>query len=119
MEWLRRQPRRDGPDMSPDVSKGLIVVRQQIEELDALAKQTLQDLNTVAGTERVAKWKVLTVTLITNAVGPLEGQAFARIQPGPSFTNDLIEEFTDLVECYRSPLMILAKRLSKASPTGS
>ena len=105
--------------MSPDIPKGLTVVRQQIEELDALAQQTLQDLNTVAGTERVAKWKVRTVTLITNAVGPLEGQAFARIQPGPSFTNDLVEEFTDLVECYRSPLLILAKRLAQATPTGN
>lgn len=105
--------------MSPDIPKGLTVVRQQIEELDALAKQTLQDLNTVAGTERVAKWKIRTVTLITNEVGSLEGQAFARIQPGPSFTNDLVEEFTDLVECYRSPLLILAKRLAQAPPTGN
>ncbi len=105
--------------MSPDISKGLTVVRQQIEELDALAKQTLQDLNTVAGTERVAKWHVRTVALITDAVGPLEGQAFARIQPGPSFTNDLVDEFTDLVEYYRSPLMILAKRLAQISPAKS
>ena len=99
--------------------KGLSVVRQQIDELESLEKQTLQDLNTVAGTERIAKWKEHTVALITNTVGPLEGQAFARIQPGPSFTNDLVEEFADLVECYRSPLIILAKRLSQAPPTGS
>ena len=105
--------------MSPDMSKGLTVVRQQIEELDTLARQTLQDLNTVAGTERVAKWKERTVALITTTVGPLEGQALARIQPGPSFTNDMVEEFTDLVECYRSPLVILAKRLAQAPPTGS
>lgn len=105
--------------MSPDMSKGLTVVRQQIEELDTLARQTLQDLNTVAGTERVAKWKERTVALITTTVGPLEGQAIARIQPGPSFTNDMVEEFTDLVECYRSPLVILAKRLAQAPPTGS
>jgi hypothetical protein len=103
--------------MSADVSSGLTVVRRQIEELDALAGQTLQDLNTVAGTDRVAKWKARTVALIIDAVGPLEGQAFARIQPGPSFTNDLVEEFTDLVECYRSPLMILAKRLEAQSPS--
>lgn len=105
--------------MSPDMSKGLTVVRQQIEELDTLARQTLQDLNTVAGTERVAKWKERTVALITTTVGPLEGQAIARIQPGPSFTNDMVEEFTDLVECYRSPLVILAKRLAQTPPTGS
>lgn len=105
--------------MSSDISDGLTVVRQQIEELNALAGQTFQDLNTVAGTERIAQWKERTVALIIKTVGPLEGQAFARIQPGPSFTNDLVEEFADLVECYRSPLIILAKRLSHASPTGN
>lgn len=105
--------------MSPDISKGLTVVRQQIDELETLEKQTLQDLNTIAGTERIAKWKEHTVSLITNTVGPLEGQALARIQPGPSFTNDLVEEFVDLVECYRSPLMILAKRLASIPPTKS
>lgn len=105
--------------MSPDNSKGLSVVRQQIDELETLKKQTLEDLNTVAGAERIAKWKARTVTLITDTVGHLEGQAIARIQPGPSFTNDLVEEFTDLVECYRSPLMILAKRLARISPAKS
>lgn len=104
--------------MLPNVSKGLTLVRRQIDELETLEKQTLEDLNTVAGTERIAKWKERTVALITETVGPLEGQAFARIQPGPSFTNDLVEEFVDLVECYRSPLIILAKRLSQAPPTG-
>lgn len=104
--------------MLPNVSKGLTLVRRQIDELETLEKQTLQDLNTVAGTERIAKWKERTVALITETVGPLEGQAFARIQQGPSFTNDLVEEFVDLVECYRSPLIILAKRLSQVPPTG-
>jgi hypothetical protein len=107
--------------VSPDISQGLTVVRQQIEELDALAKQTLQDLNTVAGTERVAKWKVRTAALIASKVSPQEGQKFANIQPGPSFTNDLIEEFTDLIECYRTPLSALAKQLtpSPAHPNGN
>jgi hypothetical protein len=105
--------------VSPDISKGLTVVRQQIDELETLEKQTLQDLNTVAGTERVAKWKARTVALITNTLGHREGQTFASVQPGPSFTHDLVEEFTDLVECYRTPLRILAKQLSQAPPTGS
>jgi hypothetical protein len=107
--------------VSPDISQGLTVVRQQIEELDVLAKQTLQDLNTVAGTERVAKWKVRTAALIASKVSPQEGQKFANIQPGPSFTNDLIEEFTDLIECYRTPLSALAKQLtpSPAHPNGN
>jgi hypothetical protein len=103
--------------MSHDVSTGLTIVRQQIAELDALAKQTLHDLNTVAGTERVAKWKACTAALIGSAVSPQEGEKFASIQPGPSFTHDLVEEFTDLIECYRTPLMALAKQLSHTPPT--
>lgn len=101
------------------MSKGLTVVRQQLDELGTLEKQTLQDLNTVAGAERIAKWKTRTVALITNAVGDREGHTFANVHPGPSFTHDLIEEFTDLVECYRTPLMRLAKQLSQAPPTRS
>ncbi len=105
--------------MSHEVSRGLAVVQQQIKELDALAKQTLQDLNTVAGTERVAKWKAKTVALIAEAVGPQEGQKFAGIHPGPSFTNDMVEEFTDLIECYRTPLAALVKQLAQAPRPGS
>lgn len=104
--------------MSQEVSKGLAVVQQQIKELDALAKQTLTDLNTVAGDERVAKWKVRTVALLTEAVGPAEGQKFAAIHPGPSFTNDLVEEFNDQIEAYRAPLATLAKQLA-ATPRPS
>jgi hypothetical protein len=36
-----------------------------------------------------------------------------------AFTNDLIEEFTDEVECYRSYLVALAKRLRTAVPPAS
>ena len=90
------------------------MVQQQIKELDALAKQTLEDLNTVAGDERVAKWKAKTVALLTEAVGQQEGQKFAGIHPGPSFTNDLVEEFTDLIDLYRTPLATLAKQLAQA-----
>lgn len=107
--------------MSQDVHKSLAVIQQQIKELDSLAKQTLQDLNTVAGTERVAKWKARTVALITEAVGQPEGQKFAGIHPGPSFTNDMVEEFTDLIDCYRTPLAALAKQLAQTprpSPGG-
>ncbi len=105
--------------MSSNPSMGLTVVRQQIDELQTLEQQTLQDLNTVAGTERIAKWKARTVALITNTVGHQEGRAFAGVHPGQSFTNDLLEEFTHLVECYRTPLKALAKRLAQAPPTGS
>jgi hypothetical protein len=100
--------------MSQDEQKSLVVIQQQIKELDALAKQTLQDLNTVAGTERVTKWKARTVALLTEVVSQQEGQKFAGIHPGPSFTNDMVEEFTDLIDCYRTPLAALAKQLAQA-----
>ena len=102
--------------MSTDMGNGLAVVQQQIVELDKLAQQTLEDLNTVAGAERVAKWKDRTVALLTSAVGPREGQKFADIRPGPSFTNDLVEEFSDLIDSYRAPLTALAKQLAQAPP---
>ncbi|MDH5668432.1 MAG: hypothetical protein OEY86_10505 [Nitrospira sp.] len=105
--------------MTHDSTQGLAVVRQQIAELDALLKQTTQDLNTVAGAERVAKWRIKTVALLTDAVGQEAGKKFAGIQPGPSFTNDLLEEFTDLVDCYRTPLTTLAKQLAQAAHPGS
>lgn len=105
--------------MPIDNSKQVAAIRQQIAELDALAQQTCQDLNTVAGTERIAKWKSRTVTLITTAVSREDGERFAQIQPGPSFTNDLLEEFSDLVECYRTPLVRLADTFSRSSSPGS
>lgn len=105
--------------MPPDETNRLTIIQRQIAELDALAQQTLHDLNTVAGTERVAKWKARTVVLITSTIGHEEGQTFANVRPGPSFTNDLLEEFTDLVDCYRTPLVILAKKLSPPTSTGS
>lgn len=107
--------------MTEDLSKGLAVVQQQIKELDALAKQTLDDLNTMAGAERVAKWKAKTVALLTERVGQKEAHTFAAIHPGPSFTNDLVEEFTDLIDTYRTPLATLAKQLAQVprpSPGG-
>lgn len=97
----------------------LAMIQRQLNELDALARQTLDDLNTVAGTERVAKWKTRTVAVITEAVGQQEGTKFAAIHPGPSFTNDLVEEFTDLIECYRAPLAALAKRLAQTLPSST
>lgn len=105
--------------MPSDGATQLATVRQQIAELDALAQQTCQDLNTVAGTERIEKWKTRTVTLITAVIGDEDGQTFAHIHPGPSFTNDLLEEFTDLVDCYRAPLVRLADKLAHSSAPGS
>ena len=53
-------------------------------------------------------------------LGQQEGQRFAALQPGPSFTNDLVEEFTDLIDYFRTPLADLAKQAAQATlrPTG-
>ncbi len=90
------------------------MVEQQIKELDAIASQTAQDLNTVMGSERITKWKVRTVALLRQQVGATEADAFSGKNPGPAFTNDLVEEFSDQVDCYRSHLAALAKRLRAA-----
>ncbi|MBM4127084.1 MAG: hypothetical protein FJ247_07005 [Nitrospira sp.] len=102
--------------MPQDALKGLAAVRLQIEKLDKLAEQTNKDLNTVAGMERVEHWKTDTVAILTHTVGLQEAQKFAGVHPEPCFTNDLIEEFADLIECYRTPLVALAKQLSHVTP---
>ena len=102
--------------MPQDAVKGLAAVQLQIRELDKLAEQTLKDLNTVAGTERVVKWKAETVVILTHTVVQQEAQRFSGIRPEPCFTNDLVEEFNDLIDCYRTPLVALAKQLSHLTP---
>jgi hypothetical protein len=105
--------------MTEKVQLGLAAIQQQMRELDEIAKKTTEDLNTVAGSERVTKWKARTVALLSQAIGEHEGKAFARQQPGPSFTNDLFEEFTDLVDYYRSALRTMAKKLESSVPKTS
>lgn len=97
--------------MGNEANQALAVVDQQLQELEAIAKQTNVDLNAVAGQERVAKWKVRTVALLTQRMGPTEGQEFAKANAGPSFTNDLVDEFNDEVEFYRGRLKAMHKRL--------
>jgi hypothetical protein len=106
--------------MTDNVKQGLLLVQQQLKELDTIFQETMETLNTVAGVERVAKWKARTIALITESLGQKEGQKFAALQPGPSFTNDLVEEFTDLIDYFRTPLADLAKQLAQAAlrPSG-
>ena len=99
--------------------KAASVIDQQVKELDAIAKRTVQDFNTVLGAERMGQWKVRTVTLLHRLAGQKEADELARKNTGMAFTNDLIEEFTDEVECYRSYLVALAKRLRTAVPPAS
>lgn len=97
-----------------DQNKALLVIQQQLKELDAIYRDTLEmSLNTVAGTERVAKWRVRTVALLAESVGEKAAQEFSRLQPGMVFTNDLVEEFTDLVDCFRIPLKALGQQIAQ------
>jgi hypothetical protein len=105
--------------MTDDVKRGLVLVQEQLKELDTIFQETMETLNTVAGVERVAKWKVKTTAIITESLGQKEGQKFAALQPGPSFTNDLVEEFTDLIDYFRTPLADLVKQLRQAPPRPS
>jgi hypothetical protein len=95
------------------------MLQKQLKELDTIFQDTMETLNTVSGTERVAKWKARTIALITESLGQKEGQRFAALQPGPSFTNDIVEEFTDLIDYFRTPLADLAKQLAQAAPRSS
>jgi hypothetical protein len=92
------------------------MIQRQIKALDAISSQTLEDLNTVAGTERIAKWKTRTVPLLAQWVGKKEAQEFADTRPGPSFTNDIVEEFTDEVDLYRNYLVALSKKVGATLP---
>ena len=103
--------------MAIDRTKALAVIQQQLTELESIHHDTMQlSLNTVAGTERVAKWRVRTIALLAESVGETAAQEFSRLQPGMVFTNDLVEEFTDLVDCFRGPLKALSKQIAQAGP---
>ena len=94
----------------------LAVIEQQIEELEAIAKDTNKTLNAVAGRERVVKWKARTADALAQQVSQQEGQAFSKANPGPSFTNDLVDEFNDEVDFYRTQLTALRSRMQKMGP---
>lgn len=97
--------------MSDGAKPALDILEQQIKELNAIFSQASQDLNTVAGKERVTKWKARAAALITQHVGPNYGKRLSDTNPGPSFTNDLVEELGDEVESYRDCLHAMQKEL--------
>lgn len=106
--------------MTDQLSAALTMLERQLKELEGISKQTAEDLNAVAGKERIVKWKAKTVLLIEQYVGRKEAQQFAGKQPGPSFTYDLFEEFNDEIEFYRNVLLALVKDVkSKAPPAGA
>ena len=102
--------------MSDTGPSAATMIDQQVKELDAIAKRTIQDFNTTLGAERMGQWKIRTVALLQQHAGQNAADELARKTPGMAFTNDLIEEFTDEVESYRSYLVTLAKRLRAATP---
>src|SRR4029078_10891084 len=102
--------------MSNQSDAGRDRLQEQLKELDQIFQDTMETLNIASGTERVLKWRVITVALITESVGRKEGQQYAPFPPGPSFTTDLVEEFTDLIDYFRPPLAHLAKPQAQAAP---
>lgn len=100
----------------PDMTQALAVIEQQLKELEAIAKETNATLNAVAGRERVMNWKTRTADVLTKQVSQQEGQTFSRTNPGPSFTNDLVDEFNDEVDFYRTQLTAVRTRVQKLGP---
>ena len=99
----------------PQNQSAIEMIKRQIDEVDAILKQTLLDMNTVRGHERVKAWKQRTVELLAKEIGPKDAQRFAGTSPGPSFTNDLAEELSDEIEVYRTFLQALARQLEHAA----
>ena len=100
--------------MMPQNQSAIEMITRQIDEVNIIFKQTMQDLNTVRGHERVTSWKKRTVEMLAQHLGQKEAQRFASTTPGPSFTNDLAEELGDEIEVYRTFLQTLARQLEQA-----
>jgi hypothetical protein len=97
----------------PDMTQALAIIDQQIKELEAIAKETNDNLNTVGGREKVSRWKARTAEALSQHINTQEGQIFSKTNPGPSFTNDMVEEFNDEVDFYRTQLAALRGRIKK------
>ncbi|MBM4120335.1 MAG: hypothetical protein ACKOBZ_00385 [Nitrospira sp.] len=88
------------------------LLEAQLKELDAIEKETAtQNMNTMRGLEFVHAWKVQAVALISQHVSPQAAKRLADAKPGPSFTNDLFEEFADEVDVYRQAVRAVMKEL--------
>jgi hypothetical protein len=97
------------------MSAARAMLEAQLKELDAIEKEAVtQSMNTVRGAEEVHKWKARTVALIAQQVGAQAARPLADAKPGPSFTNDLFEEFSDEVDLYRERLRAVIKGLPPA-----
>jgi hypothetical protein len=103
--------------MTDQTRQTLDMIQRQILALDTLLEEARTSLNTVAAGERLVKWKGAAIPLIARHLGQQEAQRFADTKPGPSFSNDLLEELGDDVELYRDYLAALAEKVKKDGST--
>ena len=99
--------------MSEQIPAAVAMLMKQSELLDVNLKLTRTELNYPRSRERLAKWKAQTVLLIAQHLGPKEAKKFEVKQPGPSFTNDLLDELSDDQDVYRDFLEALARAIQK------
>ncbi len=102
----------------PQQQSALDAIERQSKELEAISAQVAENLNTVAGAERLAKWKAATTALLRQYAGDRIANQFALAKPGMSFTHDLVEEFQDEVETYRTALQA-ARKAVRAMASGA
>ena len=103
--------------MSDQLNAALAMLQKQLQELDAIEKDTVTThLNTIRGIEDMQKWKARTVPLIAQHLSAAAARRFTDTKPGPSFTNDLFEEFSDEVDVYRTAIRALIKEARQAGP---
>jgi hypothetical protein len=99
------------------MSVAITMLETQLKELDAIEKEAVtQSLNTVGATERVHQWKARTAPLIAQHLSAAAARRFTDTKPGPSFTNDLFEEFSDEVEVYRTAIRALINEARQTGP---
>jgi hypothetical protein len=92
----------------------IAVIEQQLKQLAGIHTEAEQSLNTALGTDRVRKWKARTESMLAPMLSPEDVKAFAAKKPGPSFTQDLLEELSDEVDLYRTHLLSLVSTLKKS-----
>jgi len=103
--------------MSDQLNAAQSMLQNQLAELDAIEKEAVtQSLNTMGATERVHQWKARTAPLIAKHLSEAAAKRFADTKPGPSFTNDLFEEFSDEVDVYRTAIRALITEARQAGP---
>jgi len=99
------------------MNAAVTMLEAQLKELDAIEQDTVTThLNMIRGIEDMQKWKARTAPLIAQQLGVAAAKRFTDTKPGPSFTNDLFEEFSDEVDVYRTAIRALIKEARQAGP---